>query len=185
MIRTFLALPLEIHTSLTNVAGVLKDKFSHEKLRWVKEENMHLTIKFFGDIEEEQVSEIGEALKSAFAGFPSGEIRIRGLGTFENWSNYNVLWAGIEDPEVLVEIKNMADEALKLILPVQTQRHYRPHLTLARMKKLHNKEKFLEEIAKYKEENFGIYNVNRLVLFQSILGEQGPGYNELKELVLY
>lgn len=184
MIRTFLALPLEIQKSLKTTCSKLQDQFSSEKLRWVRHENMHLTIRFFGDVEEKQLGELADTLSAALGVVPSGEICIKGLGTFENRSSYNVLWAGIEDPEPLREIKSITDEALKEIQPVKIHRNYRPHLTLARMKRIYERERLLDEIARYEATDFGTYKLDRLVLFQSILGEKGPVYKELREIVL-
>lgn len=184
MIRTFLALPMEIGESLRSTCNKLQVQFNSEKLRWVKEENMHLTIRFFGDIEEGQVGEIASTLSASLSVALAGEISVRGLGTFENGTSYSVLWAGIEDPDPLREIKNIVDVALKEILPVKTHRHYRPHLTLARMKRIYERDRFLDEISQYETKDFGSYKLNRLVLFQSILGEQGPVYKELRSFVL-
>lgn len=184
MIRIFLALPLKVQASLRTTCSKLQDQFSNEKLRWVRQENMHLTIRFFGDVEEERIVELADALKVALSDVPSGEICIKGLGTFENRSSYNVLWAGIEDPEPLREIKSITDEALKEIQPVKIHRNYRPHLTLARMKRIYERERFMDEIVRYEATDFGTYKLDRLVLFQSILGEQGPVYKELHEVVL-
>lgn len=179
MIRTFLAFPIQVENSLLRVCAQLKDEFSSEKLRWVPEENMHLTIRFFGDVEEELVPDIAGKIAKALNEFSSAEITIKGLGKFENRSTYSVLWAGIEDPGMLIDIKGLVDTALAEVLPVQTHRKYRPHLTLARMKRIYNTERFNEAISAYEFMDFGNYRVDHLVLYQSILGEQGPVYKEL------
>lgn len=184
MIRTFLAFPVSIKSDLSEASELLKNKFSHEKLRWVKRENMHLTIRFFGDLNDSTVQLIGDKLVERFDGFQAGDIQISGLGTFENWSHTNVLWAGIENPETLVKIREMADTALQQILPVDQGRKYRPHLTLARMKKLQDRNFFLSEVDKYAKDDFGVYPINKLVLYQSILGLGAPIYKSLKEFKL-
>lgn len=145
---------------------------------------MHLTIRFFGDIEEDLVPVIGDALIVKLGDFQGGIIKIKGLGTFENRSAYNVLWAGIEDTQKLLEIKQIVDQTLEEVLPIKTHRRYRPHLTLARMKRIYHRDRFLEEISKYETTDFGTYALDRLVLYQSILGERGPVYKELKEIKL-
>ncbi len=184
VIRTFLALPLEIQVSLKTTCSALQEQFSSEKLRWVTHENMHLTIRFFGDVEEDQVEVMADALTAAIRDVTTSDIVLKGLGTFENSSAYNVLWAGIEDQEALREIKRLTDEALEGILPIKTHRRYRPHLTLARMKKIYDRERFMDAIAQNETKDFGTYKLDRLVLFQSILGECGPVYRELRKIKL-
>ena len=71
MIRAFLALPLKIDQSLQKACTQLKDQFSGEKLRWVRLENMHLTIRFFGDIEEEQIDDIADVIHAALREVPT------------------------------------------------------------------------------------------------------------------
>lgn len=184
MIRTFLALPLEIQASLRTTCSDLKIQFSKEKLRWVNEENIHLTIRFFGDVKEDQIGQITAVVSSALYDVPASEISLKGLGTFENSSSYHVLWAGIKDQSLLHEIKGRIDEALNELLPIKIHRRYHPHLTLARMKRIYDRERFLEEISRYSTSDFGSYRLDRLVLFQSILGERGPVYKELHEIIL-
>src|SRR3990167_10081867 len=130
-IRTFIAieLPAKIIGGLKEIQDELKD--GTNKVTWVKPENIHLTIKFLGDIEADKIDSIAGLLKSAAAKNRSFDISVKGVGGFPTIDNPRVLWVGIEEGNVnLSALYNNIEDALSAIGFEKEERPFKPHLTL-------------------------------------------------------
>lgn len=146
-------------------------------LRPVKPENLHLTLKFLGEVPEDAVKGIKKAMDDSFSGFESFEASLFGTGTFPSMNYMRVVWIGFqENRERFIEMQRMVDKNL-VPLGFDSDNRFHPHLTLARVKSQKGKEKLKAFLSKNKERSFGKLNVRSVELKESVLGPKGPVYS--------
>lgn len=137
-IRTFVAIELstEIQGELRRVQEMLKEKIATPHLRWVDSENIHLTLKFLGNIPPDRTQEITAALKEACEGLSPFIMDISGLGCFPSTNNPRVIWVGVqEDTGRLKRLQEQVEERLATLGFKPEGQPFRPHLTLGRVRK--------------------------------------------------
>jgi len=185
LIRSFLAveLPEAIRKRIEEIQADLRS--SNSDVRWVRPDKIHLTLKFFGNIEESRVDSITRSIEPFVAGTPHFSLEVRGMGAFPNIRNPRVIWLGlIDEKQVLMPLQKQLESTLATIgFPVE-DRPFRPHLTLGRVNSSRGKDELIGRIEKYKEEKFGDVEVKRFVLFKSDLRPTGPIYTPLREVKL-
>jgi 2'-5' RNA ligase len=185
LIRSFLAieLPEAIRKRIEEIQRDLRS--SNSDVRWVIPEKIHLTLKFFGNIEESRVDTITKSIEPLVGGTPHFSLEVRGMGAFPNIKNPRVIWMGlIDEKQVLIPLQGQLESTLETIGFQVEDRPFRPHLTLGRMNSGRGKDELIGRIQKYKEEKFGDIEVKRLVLFKSDLRPAGPIYTPLREMNL-
>ena len=168
--RCFLAIELsdEIVEGLEN----LKRNFKIDGIKLVERENLHITVKFLGEIEEKTVEDI----KGMDLSLEPVESRIRGLGVFPNENYIRVIWVGASN---LVPLFEEVDKRLQ-DLNFKREREYVPHITIGRVKFLKDKRTLKERIKKYRDVDLGTLYVDSIVLMKSTLTRSGPIYEVLK-----
>ena len=185
MIRSFLAieLPEAIRNKIDEIQGDLKS--SHADVRWVNPEKIHLTLKFFGNIEEARVESIIKAIENPVRNTPAFTAKVRRIGAFPHWKNPRVIWMGVIDEKgTLSPFQKELETELEGIGFEPEARAFRPHLTLGRVNSSRGKEGLIQKMERYQEEDFGDFNVERIVLFKSDLRPAGPIYTLLREVRL-
>jgi len=184
VIRLFIALPLEkpAEEMLGRVVGDLRT--CGGRVSWVRAENIHLTVKFLGDTEEDNVSRIAERLDEVSKDHRPVSVTIDRLGGFPNLSRPRVIWAGIEgDIEVLDLIAAEVDRRMQSLGWDLEKRGFKPHLTLGRVRDTHGLERLTDRIRDYKLDATVVL-LDRLTLFKSTLTPQGAIYERLHESML-
>lgn len=185
MIRTFLAieLPKPILKKIEEVQGDLRS--AHADVRWVNPEKIHLTLKFFGNIEESRIDLILKSIEEPIRNTLPFSLKVRGVGAFPNLKNPRVVWMGLVDGKGVVgAFQKQIESQLGKIGFQSEDRPFHPHLTLGRMKSSRGKEELVERMEEHKEEEFGDLQAERVILFKSDLRPTGPIYTPLKELIL-
>jgi len=185
LVRSFLAieLPKPILRKIEEVQGDLKS--THADVRWVNPEKIHLTLKFFGSIEESRIDPIFKSIGEPIRDTSPFSLKVRGVGAFPHLKNPRVIWMGLVDGrEVLTSFQKQIETQLGKIGFQPEDRPFHPHLTLGRMRSSRGKEELVGRMEKYKEEEFGDFQVERVVLFKSDLRPTGPIYTPLKDLKL-
>lgn len=185
MIRSFLAveLPEAIRKRIEEIQADLRS--SNSDVRWVRPEKIHLTLKFFGNIEESRVDTIIKSIEPLVSGTPHFSLEVQGMGAFPNIRNPRVIWMGlIDEKQVLIPLQKQMESALEMIGFQVEDRPFRPHLTLGRVNSGRGKNELIGKIERYKEERFGDLEVRRLILFKSDLRPTGPIYTPLGEVKL-
>jgi 2'-5' RNA ligase len=145
---------------------------------------MHLTLRFLGDIQEDDVGRIGKLLAETFSFTDGFEIQFSGLGTFGKRMSPSVLYARIADKGRLETLYQALAKATYEILPLEKKKVFLPHLTLARMKMLKDPDKIIHLLESYGEKDLGKAAMQKVVLFRSILTSEGPEYTVLSEVKL-
>lgn len=143
---------------------------------WVRPENVHLTIKFLGDIDDKKIPEIIAALKGAAGGIKPFTLTAGNLGGFPNPRSPRVLWMGVNDSLELQALQRNIETRLHAVGIAKDERPFRAHLTLLRIKEHENGRKAGEAVKKMKHEISMDFHVDSFVLFRSTLSlkEAGP-----------
>jgi 2'-5' RNA ligase len=151
----------------------------------VSPEKIHLTLKFFGNVEESRIDSISKSIEEPIRNTLPFSLKVRGIGVFPNLRNPRVIWMGLLDArDVLTSLQKQIEAQLERIGFQPEDRPFQPHLTLGRMKSSRGREELVRQMEKHNEEEFGDLKVERVVLFKSDLRPSGPIYTPLTELRL-
>jgi 2'-5' RNA ligase len=182
-IRTFIA--VELSPRVMARAGDLIDKLrvSSAQVSWVKTQQMHLTLKFLGDVRDTETPDICRVVAEVAKGFEPFEITFRGAGAFPTNERPRTLWIGIEDgAEALCELQAAIETALKEQLGFpKDARRFQPHLTIGRVK--HEPPGAEGELAalleKHTHFDADLSVIDEVVVFASFLGRSGASHEAL------
>ncbi|MFC1510804.1 RNA 2',3'-cyclic phosphodiesterase [Candidatus Margulisiibacteriota bacterium] len=167
--RTFISveLPDEVKQKIAELIEELKKTGAN--VRWVKPENLHITLKFLGEVDDKKLDKLIAAATKAAAGTGSFKARFTGLGTFPAGKSPRVIWVGTaEGGDELCTLAKALEE---------TGREFRPHITIGRVRKL----KGIEYV---QDKEFGAMVVDRISIMSSTLTPNGPVYKKLGEVQL-
>jgi 2'-5' RNA ligase len=183
-LRSFIA--IELQESARSVLADIQQKFTkcRPDIRWVKPGNIHLTVKFLGNVEEKTAGEIIKTSGKICSRHHPFELAMQGLGVFPNARNPKVLWVGIEGGGALEGLKNEIEEGMALLGFEKENRKFTPHLTIGRFRSALNRgciRGVIEEQGKGKLE---IIPVHHLVLMRSDLHPEGARYTEISKFPL-
>lgn len=186
-LRTFLAidLPPSLRSVLEQKVNQLKREISG--MAWVNPKNLHITLKFFGETAETQVAEIRRVMEQELTQFSPFDIELRGFGVFPDKRSPRILWTGLGgDVDVLTALVRRVDQAVVPVGFPADDRPFRPHLTLARIKKDHRKVGETIGTSGLLSDPFcfGRLRVERVTLFKSDLRPSGPLYTKLWDVAL-
>lgn len=185
MIRSFLAieLPEAIQEKIEEIQRDLM--ISRADVRWVNPGNIHVTLKFFGNIEESRIDPIVKSIEELIHSTSAFRLWVRGMGAFPYLKNPRVIWMGLVDEHnILGPFQNRMEALLENIGFERESRAFQPHLTLGRAKSNRGREELVGRLEKYREEEFGALMVERVILFKSELRPSGSIYTPLKEVRL-
>lgn len=181
--RSFISIDLKSKDVLDKITNFQSDlKGSACPMKTVQRDNLHLTLKFLGDIGDVSYKRIVELLGPLISEFPSFEAEFKGTGFFPTISELRVVWIGMDAPEI-VYIQRDIDETLSSI-GFREDRKFVPHLTVSRVKSSLNKKSLLNVLDRYKDYEFGTQRIEKISLKKSTLTPQGPIYETLKEFDL-
>ncbi|MFH1691280.1 MAG: RNA 2',3'-cyclic phosphodiesterase [Candidatus Omnitrophota bacterium] len=182
--RLFLAveIPKKIGKSLEALENILKETACDA--RWVKPANVHLTLKFLGDVRTEKITPIIQALTSAFPSKQSFNAALNELGGFPSLKSLQILWAGINDSDKkITALASTAENALYELGFKKETKEFRAHLTLARLRSNLNKLQLIEKVRKInKTMQPEIFPIDNITLFESHLTTQGPIYSHIHQI---
>ena len=178
--RGFIAIEVDSFPKIIELENEIKK--SGAPLKLVEPQNIHITLKFLGDTDENLIGKIEDILKESVSDIKPFEIILKGAGVFPNQNYIKVMWIGIENTEQLGKIANKIDEQISGLGFDREKRRFSAHLTIARVKSAKNKDNLIQIIEKYKEIEFGRITVHSIKLKQSELTPKGPIYTTLKEV---
>ncbi len=157
---------------LDSLRGISKEP------RWVRPGNLHVTLKFLGEVEETRVGAIQNALNEVRCE-QAVALNFRSLGFFPNEKHPRVFWAGIEASANLKVLAADIDGAVEKLGTPREQRAFSPHLTLARFERSGLPEALRKAIAANMERDFGSLRTHEFRLIQSKLNLSGAQYTTL------
>jgi 2'-5' RNA ligase len=173
--RLFIAIEVseEIKEELTKIQSGIENDLV--KAKWVNQNQMHLTLKFLGEVNEERVEIIKEKL-SEIKTKPFFVVLDK-IGFFPSEDYIRVVWIGLKPINKIVELQKKIDESLKELFPLDKRFH--PHITIARVRFVKEKKEFIENINKIeiKKKEF---QINKFKLVKSTLTREGPTYEDIE-----
>ncbi|MCK5168387.1 MAG: RNA 2',3'-cyclic phosphodiesterase [Bacteroidales bacterium] len=184
MKRTFLAIKIPVSKQMIEFIQDIKFVLKDERIKWVENWNLHITLFFIGDIDESIIDEISNKLTDNLGEIKSFNLICKGVGVFKNIYNPKVLWFGIKQSENLINLKLAVDKVISSFGFIIEERDFKPHLTIGRVKLVKNNEKFKNALEKYKEVEIQNFSIKEVIFYESKLTLKGPVYNVLKKFPL-
>jgi 2'-5' RNA ligase len=184
MPRAFIAIDVseEVRKRIVEAQEQLRATGADVKL--VEPPNIHVTLKFLGEVPEKRVEEIAAALGRAVNGAKKFDIGVRGMGVFPNLSYIRVIWVGVErGRDEILELHRKIEKELQQ-MGFRPEADFVPHLTVARVRTAKNKERLAGFIKEKAAVDFGTSQVLAVELKQSTLTPKGPIYSTLARLEL-
>ncbi len=177
--RLFIAIEIgdRVKKEIETLLGKLDNKDAG--IKWVKPENIHITLRFLGEVKEELLDGIKEVIQRVAERHTAFEIKAKGTGVFPDYSRPRVLWVGVDEDERLKAIFNTLNVELEGIGFPPEERPFRPHLTIGRVKSPKAIKSVLKELRGYRDREFGKIPVKEIVLMKSTLKPTGAEYEKL------
>ena len=181
MPRTFISIDVndEVLNSLKPVQEDLSDTGADLKL--IKPQNIHMTLRFLGDVSESRLGVVEEAIEG-ITHFEPFEINLEGLGVFPEPSYIRVVWAGVsKGSDNLCDIKESLESDLSDHGFSKDDKDFTPHFTIARVKSGKAKDKLNAIVEEKSDEFFGSVDVDNVELRKSELTSEGPVYSTISK----
>jgi 2'-5' RNA ligase len=184
VIRAFIALdiPKEIQDCLATISNQLKEQIGRVPIRWVAPQNVHLTLKFLGEVSLNNIEVLKESIKTEATGFQSMVFSVGGVGAYPKVRNPRVIWVGVEAPAEMIALQRGIDAQTTRIGYLPDRRPFSPHLTLGRVSrnaKTQEIRKVGDVLSGSKIGFLGVGRVNAVHLYRSDLKPDGPVYTKL------
>lgn len=174
-LRVFTAVPIgadaraEIHRAARALLAGLG------RMSVVAEQNLHVTLKFVGDVHRDDLPALVETVRAGTEGLPAGDIEIAGIRAFPNLQRPRVVWAGVSDPSGILEpVHARLNEALAKFGAKREKKRYVPHVTLARIRGPVDARELSQRCESGGEFWFSVEPVDSITLFMSELSRGGP-----------
>jgi 2'-5' RNA ligase len=187
--RTFIAvnLPDELLNKISQITAYFKANLQNNTVKWVERQNLHLTLKFLGDITDQQSDDVKSILKTSFVDYAPFTFSIQGLGMYPNPRNPRVIWLGLTETEALSKINKTLNQVLVKAGIEKDTRPFSPHLTIGRVKPQASKDQVKiigEFLSQHNVDALGQIYTSEIHFFQSKLTPKGPIYTSLLSVPL-
>lgn len=184
MKRLFAAIKIHPAPDFIRIYTEIQNSMRINNIKWVDVNNIHITLKFFGETEESRISEINKALAEVASHNSSFVINLKNSGIFGSSYNPRVVWFGIEKNPALEKLAEEVLEAMDITGFERDRQNFVPHLTVGRIKMINDRKTFQDVIDRYKFADIQDEKVDRFILCESILKPRGPEYRVLNTFML-
>jgi 2'-5' RNA ligase len=176
--RAFIAidLPEPLHATLAEAQQHFRD--ACRDARWTRPEDIHLTLKFLGEISGAQTKQVVESL-AHIGRFTPFSVEVNGFGFFPQASRPRVFWAGVTAPPALAELAVWVEDHMEKIGFAREDRAFSPHLTLARFQVPRAQQALVAAVAGRATTSLGRFEVSEFFLFESKMSPQGRQYRKV------
>lgn len=182
MVRAFIGIDIDEAVRQKLAAAQDQLQATGAQLKLVEAPNIHVTMKFLGEVSEDKIGAVAEALKRAAARTGQFDIGVKGIGVFPNLRYIRVVWAGVaEGGNEVIGLQQKIDRELQPF-GFRSERDFVPHLTIARVKSAKQKERLASFIKKMADTEFGLTRAQAVELKQSKLTPKGPIYSTLARI---
>lgn len=180
-IRCFISIDVEDPRILLGVRAVQSSlRNVGADLRIVGGENVHVTLKFLGNVQPEVLSKVKEVLSGLK--FSPFTLELKGAGAFPNMNRISIVWVGIEKGAAEVEaIYDQVEEGMSRLGFAKENRRFSPHITIARVRTGRKRDELAKLLGELRENSFGSFTAENVRLKQSILRSGGAEYRTLYE----
>jgi 2'-5' RNA ligase len=176
MKRIFIAIRIDPGSTMLRIHSSLKSILGSEHIKWVDPANIHLTLAFLGDTEEERIKVAGIMLKQKCTGFGDFSFRLSGTGVFREYRDPRVIWIGITEAGKLIRLYDDITTGLKDTGFKTGNRPFKPHISLGRIKFIKNPDALRKALELYQDSFVQEVRVSEVILYESILKPAGPVY---------
>jgi 2'-5' RNA ligase len=183
--RAFIAieLPQGIKDAISCLQAKLKA--TGADVKWVSPSNIHLTLKFLGEIDEKTRDAVIEVMQEISSGIGQFSIKLGSIGAFPRIQSPRIIWIGLAQGHDQVKtIAQRLETELETCGLAKENREFSSHITIGRIRSLKNKDELAAGISKLDgtvTENLGEFLAGKITLFKSTLTPQGPIYEKLQE----
>lgn len=185
MIRTFIAAEIPAAVKRNIARDLDRLRILAPRVKWSHTDNLHLTLRFLGDIPENDLEELFEALREDLAGMQPFALEMTGMGAFPHWRHPRVVWAGCGDgAEDAVALAEAVENVCEDLGYERERRPFRPHVTLGRVKLPADADGLEEAIAAMHSRSYGYVDVDAAIVFMSDLRRTGPVYAPMARIEL-
>jgi RNA 2',3'-cyclic 3'-phosphodiesterase len=184
-IRTFIA--LELPPAVISLLAKVQEDLKSTRLRakWVRPENIHLTLKFLGNINPTDIDKISGAMMDAVDDFGAINLVAGGVGVFPGLKRPRVIWIGLGGQiQVLFAMQRVLEDNLAALGFKKEKRSFKGHLTLGRFRQNANPNTIRQIMREYAHLNSEEFTAKRIILFKSDLKPTGAVYTQLRQAVL-
>ena len=165
--RTFIAVEIPFNERIGDLQRSITGRH-----KAVERENMHITLKFLGEVSEKKIEEIKKVVENCKVS--PFKIKLHGVGFFPSEKYIKVVWIGVKNGEEIVGMMKCIDQHLQS-MGFKRERNYVPHLTVARAKGKIS----IENIEKFRNSEFGEVEIKEIKIKKSTLTDKGPIYEDL------
>ena len=186
-IRSFIAIPLESEVSRGATKLIQRLRHDGDAIRWVPTDNLHLTLKFLGEVDNVEIPEICTAMRRVCEGFEPFNLSFDGIGGFPDLARLRVIHVAVDDASgALVRLVSELESQLAELGFKPEPRDYRPHLTLGRTRSGSRgvNAEVIERIRQEEHVRLGDMRVESIQLIGSFLEKRGPSYQTMDTIDL-
>jgi 2'-5' RNA ligase len=184
MKRLFAAIKINPDDGFLSRFQDMQQAFQSARIKWVEAHNIHMTLKFFGETEEQKIPQIITLMNQRAQKTTPFMITLKGLGIFGSAYDPKIIWAGIEPYEALSQLMTSLHQELAEAGFEPDRQNKVPHLTLGRIRQLKDKEHFQKTLALYRNLQSAPEKVTSFILYESILRREGPEYRIVESFSL-
>ncbi len=181
MKRLFIAIKIDPDPVFLKMFRAVKSSLWQERIKWVEENNLHMTLKFLGETPVASIPGIVSILETTAGKICPFDYSLKKLGVFGSRYAPRVIWAGLEPPEKFNSLMKSIQENLEQSGFPADRQNLVPHLTLGRIKSITDKIIFQRTIDQFANYSSSVYKAEFLILYESILTQAGPEYHILKK----
>jgi 2'-5' RNA ligase len=186
-IRTFVA--VDVADSVRQRAAQLIDLLGAggaAHVKWVAPQNMHLTLKFLGDVPQAEVNAVCQAVAGAVDGAAPFVMRVQGVGAFPHIGRPSTIWIGVDEGARQVgDLQQVVEKALKPLGFPRERRAFHPHLTLGRIRRGGTEARGLSDGLRQQQGfDAGETKIDQVTVYASYLDKTGPTYQAMSRVPL-
>ncbi len=176
MKRTFIAIKIDPAPELLDFFTLLKEELDGESVKWVDENNLHITLCFLGDTDSHCEAAVVDLLDNITKGKGSLTFNLMGCGRFGHLQSLKVVWIGIDRCEALKTLRMNLENGLKELGIEPENKPFIPHLTLGRVKYIKRQETLFDFLKNHKNSFFQQVIIDEIIYYESQLTPKGPVY---------
>jgi len=180
--RTFIA--LEVPSDVISALAALQEdlKSFRADIAWINSNNIHLTLKFLGEVDKQLCTEIQQACLETASKFSPFKLSLNGTGVFPNVRHPRVLWVGLAgETQILGQLQEQIDQRMAEFGFEPEEKDFRPHLTIGRIKSNRNVSELIGRAEGYSLPSLS-FHVREILLMKSDLHPEGASYSELAKM---
>ena len=176
--RTFISIP--IPSTVRSLKQMLFSTLQDQKsvINWVKSINLHMTLKFLGDVDSNNLEKIARITEKVLTSYTQFELEVNDTGSFSNNGKHNILWLGIKENMILKELVENLETSFEKIEFPKNENQFLPHITLA---KINYPQKYIPNINMFLNSSFIpiSFKVKNINLIESKINDTGINYKIL------